>query len=227
MEYPFDISLILGKKRQDIHKIYPVFEQYPYFKHDCSIPYDKALALIIKIYSVGSPIITKHNLAKVDAAEQLGFKVKNGNVTEKEVADCLNAKDSVFNQYVIAYCRLQRNAKWSRLVTYIDGYYDRLEKFRNGYGENEKEENSKNLLLVIDQLEEKIETATKEFLNYDVDLKDELLKSVERDSLGLSPEEIAEKIASGVDILNYYPYGKNYKFEEFGDRTKVNPYSEN
>jgi hypothetical protein len=223
---PFDLEVIKRiKTSEKLFEAFPVLMRYDAFKDDSlPIPFPRAFELIVLLYSMGSPLIIRHDTCKPEAAEYFGYRVVDGKIMDQDIEDLLYCQHELFNDMIIAYCRLQKNAKFSKLVTYTDAYYATLTKIRSGGSDKEK---IKELLLAADKLENDIDVLVNEFLNHDnsVGLRDKVFDEVEIASLGLRPEEIAEKLELGQEAVDIKPYGKEYNFKKFGDRTKVNPLS--
>jgi hypothetical protein len=219
-----DFLKIIGLSEGEIFEKYPAFALYPQFRADCGLPLDKAIALIVQIYTPVKEDISELWVIKKKAAENLGYKFKDNVCTNDVVQACLKGTNHKFNAMVIGYLRMSKSPKFSRLVTYIDTLYQKELDLKSG----EDNEKTKDIIFVIDQLDSRIESITREILNGDTneDMTVSLLNEVERVSLGLRPEDIAEKMANGIDPVDIRPYGKNYNFERYGDRTKINPYAE-
>lgn len=219
-----DYLKIIGLSEGEIFEQYPAFALYPQFRADCGLPLDKSLALIVQIYTPVKEDVSELWAIKRKAAENLGYKFNNGECKDAVVNACLRGENNNFNAMIVCYCRMTKSPRFTRLVTYIDTLYQKELDLRNG----EDNEKAKDIIHVIDTLDNRIETITREILNNDSsdNLAVSLLNEVERVSLGLRPEDIAEKLANGIDPVDIRPYGKNYNFERYGDRTKINPYAE-
>ena len=225
---PFDLEII-GKIKtgEKLLEVFPVLNNYSAFKNDIPISLPRAFELIVLCYSVNSPLILNHNTAKLDAAKYFGYPVDNGEILDNTINSLLYGKHIGFNDMVIAYCRMQKNAKHSLMVTYLDSYYAQLAIMRNGGSDKEK---MKDLISNVENLGNKIDLLVNEFLNHDNTqaIKDRLNDDLEASCLKLRPEDISEALESGEDpVPDCRPYGDNYKFDTHGDRTKINPFNDN
>lgn len=214
---------LLKYNREELFEKYPAFSLYPAFRLECGIPFSNAIAIIVQVYTPKSEDLSELWSMKLKAAKNCGYKVDDGKITDDACQKCLEGKDEIFNKMIVAYCRMTKNLKFSRIVTYVDALYMKMEALRNGDDDGEK---TKDTITVIDTLDQKIEKGIREFLNGDVNQTVDVLVEVERVSLGIRPEDIAEKILNGEDPVDIRPYGKNYNFEKFGNREKINPYDE-
>ena len=223
---PFNIDVIKKiKSPGKLMEAFPVLQRYDAFKNELRIALPRAFELIVLLYSVNSPLIVRHDTAKAEAAEYFGYRVVDNEIKDKIVDSMLHGEDPFFNDMIVAYCRLQKNAKFSKMVAYMDSLYANITALRNGGTDKEK---TKEIMLNIDKLEKDVDSMVSEFLNYDnnLGLKDKVFDEIENMSLGIRPEEIAEKLEAGEDPVGISPYGKDYDFKDtFGDRTKINPYN--
>lgn len=224
---PFNLEVIAKiKTGKKLFEVFPVLNNYASFKADTLIPLPRAFELIVLLYSVGSPLVLRSDVAKLDAAEYFGYQVANSEIVDPDISNMLHGRYDWFNGMVIAYCRMQKNAKFSMLVVYQDTYYSQLSLMKDGGTDKEP---IKIIIANLEALQSKIETLTSEFLNQDNNqgVKDRLFEDVENSCLGIRPEDIANKIAAGEDpVPDVHPYGDDYKFEPYGDRTKINPYND-
>jgi hypothetical protein len=225
---PFDLEIVRKiKDPSKLFEVFPVLDKYDAFRNDCLIPVPRAFELIVLLYSIGTPLILNREQAKATAAEYFGYKVIDGVIKDPIIQDLLiEGKDEGFNYMVVSYCRMQKNSKWSKLVAWWDIYYSNIALLRSSVGETK--EKQKDIITVIDKLEKDIEAMVPEFLNNDIGegVRRALYEELETASLGIRPEEIATKLEDGEDPLpDTHPYGKDYTFETYGDRTKINPLS--
>jgi hypothetical protein len=223
---PFDLNII-GKiqTKEKLFKAYPILERYPAFKAEFEMPFPRVFELVVLLYSIGSPLLVRHDTRKAEAAEYFGHTVVDGEIQNKYLSELLSCENEKFNDMVVAYCRLQKNAKFSKMVTFMDAYYAVLPKIRMGGTDKQK---MKELLESATTLENEIDYLVNDFLNQDnvAALKDKVFEEIEIVSLGLRPEDIAEKLENGEEPVDIKPYGVDYNFEKFGDRTKINPLSD-
>jgi hypothetical protein len=179
----------------------PFFEKYPQLKNTpafvnykgtCS--FDKIFCYVILIYTHGTPLmqIVDHNDRKRTAAEMSGFTL----LTQK-YRDAVMGLDPEVNAVIIAYLRMQKSFKWSKLCGFIDSFYHQLAKLQAGETDSEK---TKDLLANITTTEREIEKVMTEFVNFDPSesLKDSIKQTVEDDRImGLRPEAMAVALAEG------------------------------
>ena len=221
---PFDLTAIKSiKEPEKLFQVFPVLNDYPEFKLTIPIPLPRAFELIVLLYSQRGLLVQRHSTAKVEAAQYFGYKTIGDKINDKDISELLSGQNSEFNKMIIAYARMQHNAKFSQFIIWVVKYYKCLDEFVTG----DSDEKNKDLYKLIKDLQEDISVLEKELLKNDIspELHEELYAEVERISLGIRPEEIAQKLADGEDPLpGFNPYGKDYKFSITADRSKVNPH---
>jgi hypothetical protein len=227
---PYDLSVIKEiKTAEALTATFPEFGAEEY-KLEIPIVLPRAIELIVLLYSVGTPLILNHGKAKVTAAEYFGYKTAGENILNETINVLLNGENDEFNRMVHAYCKNQNDIKWMQLCAYWDALDIYLARFRVGGADKDK---AKDLLDIIDKLSSRIDELTNEFLNRDTSpqLKQKVVSEVRRHSLhNWTPEGQAELAQLGVDIFKeegIQPYGPEYDFKVFGNRTKMNPASDN
>ncbi len=219
---PYNVDkLSLCKTLKDVYAIYPEFEYYPEFKRDCGFIIGKAVALIVLLYSKDSYVSAKHSSEKINAAVYLGFEQKAGVITDKSVHDALLCNNKPFNDMVIRYCRMQYDSEFSELVIFNNAFYNQLMALNDGKSENS--EKTKDIIQNVNILKKQIKDIETKLLNENTTEQNinTLYEHVELTTLGLRPEDIAEKLRGGEDVVDVRPYGKNYSFEKFGTRDKM------
>jgi hypothetical protein len=191
----------------------PLFEYFPiletYFKEFKLVELDISLVLkyVIFMYDSRTPLQFIDNVfkRKAEAMRLSGIPCSETGEFDEEYVNSFDGFNTDINKIIIKYCRIQRSHDFSELVFYDNMFYAEM---RNVQSETDASKRAK-ILEIISKAKEQVNKLkeltllgdnTPRLVNY-------LLSEVEDETLGLSPEEIAEKMASGFDPLNNYsPY---------------------
>jgi len=185
-------------------KEYPELQKIPEFSLDTGFDFDKIFKWVVLIFSQETPLLEIKNQVerKIRAAQEVGF-----NDEKEDVKEFLSCRNDNVNAIIIAYLRRQKNKKFAMLMAYEDAFYNQLAKIQAGNITGEK---TKDRMLVLDQLEIKIEKLTADLLSQDKsrELKHKLLDRMEEDRLDyLRPEGIAQSKQEEKDPLRgFNPY---------------------
>lgn len=218
---PFDIdSLSKCKTFKEVLSLYPEFNIYE-FKKDCGFHIGKALSLIVLLYSKDTWVSARQSSAKINAATHLGYSVENGVIKDGNVSEALMCKNKIFNDMVIRYCRMQYDPDFSEMVIFDNALYNQLTFLNDGKSENS--EKTKDIINNISILKKQLSDITSRMLNDNTTKENvaTLYEHVEYTSLGIRPEDIAEKLKNGEDPIDVRPYGENYNFAKFGSRERM------
>ena len=220
---PYDLEKIKQfRTKEELFDFIPALMDYPSFQQSLPIELPRVFELIVLLYSPRGLLVTRHSTAKVDAAQYFGYKVIGDKIQDKIVADMLSGKNKNFNMCVISYIRIQHAPKFAKFVIFDMKLYKSMEEFVD----DESSEKDKDLFNLINSLETEVSTLENELIKNDpsLEIREELYAEVERIALGIRPEDIAEKMAAGEDPLpGVHPYGERYKFEIDGNRSNINP----
>lgn len=143
---------------------------------------------------------------KYEAAILAGFMLKNGKFTPF-VQDMLINKIREVNSAIIRFLLMQNTPKWAKLATFQESYEQQLKNLINDTAT--KSEKTGEILKNVNVLEEQISTLLNEMTNGDTNqnLIDALYEEITVQSLGLRPEDIADKFRDGEDpLMGYSPY---------------------
>lgn len=221
---PYNIDkLSKCKTQKDVFSLYPDFKNYPEFQRDCGIEFGKAVALVVLLYSKDSYISARHSSEKINAAVYLGYEQRAGVITDKAVHNALTCNNKVFNDMVIRYCRMQYDSEFSELVIFNNAFYNQLMALNDGKSDNS--EKTKDIISNVNILKKQIKDIETKMLNENTTPENinTLYEHIEYTSLGLRPEDVAEKLKAGEQVVDISPYGKNYSFEKHGNREKMYP----
>ncbi len=177
---------------ENVLKYYKELNKYKEFKADAGegIDNNKLMQYIMLVYDINSPYREKYSdivKRKIEAAHDVEFEVEEGGSFASPVEDFLKGNNEKVNRKIVAFCRLHRNFKYSFLVTIESSYYNVMLEILNGETKKISEART---------IQQELEETLLDMLNGDKDanLKDELLKYMEDERLGLRPEDIAQKL---------------------------------
>ena len=174
------------------------------------IDFNKIFRYIVYMYDMNSPFRIMENIItrKVEAAKLAGFEIGGRMEFPEHIEKMLQGRIININKMIIRYVRMQKNTKFAKLVIFEEAYYNELEKLKN----KEDEERTSIVIDSVNKLDAEIQNLSNDILGHDNNkfLMKELYEQIEYEELGLRPEEIAQKIRDGEEVLGYTPY----KYEE-------------
>ena len=191
--FPIEGTINYRKNYQDLQH-YPEFMNYP--DKEAGINFNIAFRYVMLIYTPNTPLLSIAEYPERRlAAAQLSL------INQKHYKELFSSGNSYVNQIIIAYVRMMKNPKWTKMCVFMDAYYNQLSKLQSG--NTEAGERTNNLLDNINKIEKNIEDLTNELLNSDHTLRlvDDLYQRIEQERL-YTPEEIAQSIFDGKDPLN-------------------------
>lgn len=168
---------------------------------------------IVLMYDPKSPLVrdvSDYWQRKLESTEAAGFKIKDDGTLEKETEKFLLGENDAVNDVIIDYLAYMKSPTWDSLVF----LYERLLGFTKESLSPQRRDSAKvddvykvstmiqdlsNKLIGEDKLWE--ETAT---------FRKRLMYRIEEKRLGIRPEDFAERLAKGDDLMEGSPYG-NYK----------------
>lgn len=154
---------------------------------------------------------------KTEVARMVGLF--SGKKIPEHVEDLLIGKIPEFNAMAVRYLTLFNNPDLIMLAAYYEIYIYLSKQSFSGKAD-------KNLIANLDTLNHAIKKLTENIFHgvEETDLRKELYKTMEEQSLGIRPEEMAEKLHRGEDPLEgFSPYGEDYgdpvlKIKFIGDK---------
>ncbi len=191
--------------------------QYAEFRTNVSpLNINNLVRYIAYMYDKGSPIYQKiDNIhkQKIEAAKLAGFKQKAAGTFSKYVDEMLVGENHLANHMIIRFLRTIHDESFMQFRIYKEKLYTSLYKM------NETDDPKKlaEIISVNKSLTSVIDTIKREFVREDDvrKLVEIMYEQAEFEDLELTPEIIAERIQQGKDPVDYYPYGKDYKFEKY------------
>ncbi len=185
----FNVSLL--QKFDDPLVFWPELNKIEELAHAETGPYlprDKVLRYIFLCYDKGSPVVL-HNKdlikRKYEAALLAGFELIDKKF-QRQVEDVIKCKDPLVNEMICAFVRLFGDDDFAYITSLKDALYAILPDVQKG--EIKDIDKVQKLKKEIDQVTEKI--LVRDNTN---NLYLDLYKYIEREKLGLRPEDIALK----------------------------------
>ena len=181
---------------------YPSLKNIPEFTGELisqiSVPFDKLFKYIVLIYTANTPLLNiKDYENRVNVAMELADIKPNTDLQTEPIS-----------AIVVAYLRLNKSIKWTRLCAYYDAYYNLI--FRLKAGKSDPGERTSDLRKNIQEFGDLIDNLLTELLNGDFSpkLRDNVTQAVNDIKNELRPETIAREILEGNNpIRNWSPYG--------------------
>lgn len=203
-----------------IVKAFPVLDLYPEFKDRLrsGLELDLVLRYIMILYQERSPLwsIDDFNRRKVYASIFAPFPKKDSQITEP-YKDIIAGRDKTVNRMIIRFCRMQRNADFTKLVVYENALYHDLELMNDAETETSIRQK---LIANIDNLTKVVDDLTASILAGDQTrfLIEDLLDEIELGTLDIKPEDVAKKLKVTKDPVEWGKYyGESYRFPLYVD----------
>ena len=184
------------------------------------LPKVKIVQYIICMYDIASQEIRSefplYPQRKYEIAKMLGM-VSDSKKIPQAIEDVLIGKNKDVNAMIIKYLTLFNNPDILMLASYYEMYVELNKTAFSGSF-------NKDTIAGIEKVNSAIKELTDNvFMGKDeTELRRELYKSIDEQSLGIRPEEIAEKLQSGEKIFeDFNPYAENYEVDPLkfmGDR---------
>ena len=145
---------------------------------------------------------------KLEVARAVGLVT--GQKASKAVEDMMLGKDERINKMIVRYLTLFNNPDLLMLASYYEIYIKlNLQSYTGDF--------DKNTIVNLEKVNNSIKELTENLFGGkdETELRQELYKSIEEQSLGIRPEEIAEAMQDGKKPLkDYTPYNKDYLPDE-------------
>jgi hypothetical protein len=214
---PFHVPMYL-----DMLEVWPMLKTYPEFDISPK-PLNKnhVLRYIAYMYDKGSPIFRKiDNIhkQKLEAATLAGFKKKSAGTFSKHVDQMLVGDNHIVNHMIIRFLRLMRDESFMQFRVYKEKLYDSLSEMN----ETKDPRQVASLIAVNQSLTSVIDSIKIDFVGKAnaKELIAVMYEQAEFEDLEITPELITERILQGLDPVEHYPYGENYKLDTYSGDDK-------
>lgn len=177
---------------------YPELLKYKEFQSSF-LPLNRVCVLryITYVYDENSPfrdipgLYERKRLSAIEA----GFELGDNEEFSKEVEDLIIGNNKKITDMIVRYIQLHYNRKFTYYI-YLEDQFEKI--LKDGISGSENIEKMK-------KLQKELESVYDEMLYGDTkgDLLKELYKFVQKERLGISPEEISEKIKNGVEPVTF------------------------
>ena len=188
-------------EEKNIFDLHPKLKSIKIFKsdkrRDKSLDNNLVMLYIICMYDMNSPYrVTYHDARKrkIEVAHDVGFKMDKTGVFEEDVEDMLRGKIKSVQMKIVEFVRMHRNEDYAYLITVEESFYNMMYEVMSGNARKHGE---------LKNIKEEFSRVKTDLLASDDNpyLNDELLRYIEKDSLGIRPEEIALKILNGEEPI--------------------------
>jgi len=183
---------------------------------------DKIIKYILLLYQIDTPLMMIDNIVerKVIAAKLANLDV-NEKGSKEDIRDVVAGRNSIVNNWVINFCRLQRNIDFTEYVTFETIYYEQLERSMSPDVRGNATELSK-VLSNIQSLRTKLVSLRKSLLADDDRSRimiDEFMRQVDEEveQIRMRREDIAQMLVDENPeqiFRDANPYGDDYKVSE-------------
>lgn len=214
---PYNVPMYLN-----MMEVWYVLDGYPEFSIETK-PLNKnhVLRYISYMYDKGSPIYRKiDNIhkQKLEAAALAGFKTNPSGTFSKYVDQMLVGGNHIVNHMIIRFMRLMRDESFMQFRIYKEKLYNSISLM----GETTDPKMIADLIAVNKSLTSVIDSIKIDFVGKsDVkELIEVMYEQAEFEDLEITPELITERILMGLDPVEHYPYGDNYKLDTYSGEDK-------
>lgn len=171
------------------------------------LPRGKVVQYIILMYDVSNDDIRGefpyYPQRKREICKMVGLVGGNNKKLEKYAEDMMVGKNETINNMIIRYLTLFNNPDLLMLASYYEMYIQINKEALRGQYSKDTISNIEKLNLQIKELTDRIFRGKDE-----TELRAELYKAIEEQSLGIRPEEVAERIQKDDSIKkDWSPYG--------------------
>jgi hypothetical protein len=185
-------------------KEYPSLKDIPEFRliDDLRVSFNDIFKYIVLLYTPNTPL-----LSVKDYSQRKIIAMEIADIPVDENHAILECSDSKVNVLIIAYLRMMKSIKWSKLCVYQDAYYNQLLKLQ--CGQVEPGERTKDLRENIDAFGTIIDELITDLLNGDwaPQLKYDVIQAINDLKNELRPEYIARQMMEGDDpTRKWSPY---------------------
>lgn len=199
--------------------VFPTLAMYSEFKSDVKpLAINKVLRYTMYMYDKGSPLISKIDSIykqKIEAAKLAGFKMRPSGTFDDAVNKMMVGANHLVNHMIVRFLRLMRDEEFMQFRIYKEKLYASLQKMH----ETDDPKTLSSIIAVNKSLTSVIDDIKRDFFRAgdSEQLIEILYEQAEFEDLELTPEHIADRIQKGLDPVDYYPFGKDYKFEKYSE----------
>jgi len=184
-----------------LFKVFPKLSKYKIFKKSPGpdLNNERVMLYIICLYEKNTPYRPKYLdvlQRKIEVAHDVGFEVGKDGLFDDAVEIFMKGGNAIVNAKIVEFVRMHRNFKYSYLVGIENSYYTIMKEIMSG--------NTKRLSELKD-IQEELEDTMIQLMNDDNNpyIRDTILRYLEEERLGVTPEEIALKIAKNEQPVSF------------------------
>lgn len=160
---------------------------------------NQIIRYIACVYDKESPFRSEYpdvNTRKSMAMIFLGVELDDDGAFPPDIEKVMLNKNDHVNKMIVRYGMMHRNHDYSLLIALEDDFGRKMKAIHEGSTYNFGE---------VDKISDKLETLHAKILSGDrsKELRDELYSFIEKDTLGLRPENMAKKLNDGVQPIAY------------------------
>jgi len=208
-------------KSKNLIKSFPDFKDHPdiFGLSVGDLDKEKVIRYICLAYDKGSPLPDKIEnilMMKMEAATLAGFRKSAGGAFREDVDEMIVGGNKTINHMVIRFLSFFHDLDFATLRMYKVKHFELLQKF----GEESDPKSMENIMKTINTMADTVDTI-KAKIFYPTETKQLIHDFYEQatfEELELTPEHIAERLASGKPISNDPPYGEDYQVEKYSEQ---------
>lgn len=206
------------RKNASVIKAFPVLGTYAEFQKEIKLDYNKVLRYICFAYDKGTPLPGKmENLlkTKLEAAELAGFE-KTDKKFQDDVNKMILGKNNDINLMIVRFLSIFHDTDFMEFKTYKEAHFDIMDQIRNADKSDSKKYSE--LLKVADTLSKYMSDRINNIFHPE-ETREQIMamyEMVDYEELEITPEKIAERIASGQNIIDHPIYGDWTPDDKYG-----------
>jgi len=198
------------KDGMDLFELFPVLKIYPEFKLEIALlSRVKVFKYINFLYDKKSPLRSIDDFTKrsIEASQLAKFPIDDEtNKYTEPYMEVLRDENNAILKMSLRFCRIQGSMAFSQLVIMEEIYYKELEQLKSMTDSKARKESIVNISTLRREIEDLKRSLLADSNSKALELL--LFKEIEGESLGISPEEIANLYYKGKNISDYSKYAQ-------------------
>jgi hypothetical protein len=189
---------------KEIISVFSELSRFPEYSKESGLDANKVLRYIMYAYDRKSPLLAEKNLIKrkMLACKLSGFELAKDGKYPAEVESMIKGENQAVNRMIICFCRNQKSAQYSLLISGMESFYDNLSQLATPSDSHDKMKDMVDKAKLFEYTQKMIsslEINSDEVFNGDIQLMYEAdeAEGEETGRIKSFPEYIAEKRDDG------------------------------